>query len=158
MRMMLQPGDRVPEISALSDNGKQVQLSAWRGQLVVVFFFPNAAATHCQMQARRFQGLAEEFQALKVQLLGISVDSRSQHVTFRELCKLSFPLLADTDYHLSQQFGVLTQTDDGEAKYARRITFLIGPQGQVLQRWDDVNPNTNAREVLMAIQAGQEHA
>ncbi|AWN24087.1 peroxiredoxin [Deinococcus irradiatisoli] len=151
--MMLQPGDPVPEFSALSDNGKKVQLSAWRGQPVVVFFFPNAAATHCQMQARRFQALAEEFQALNVQLLGISVDSRSQQATFREICKLSFPLIADSDYRLSEQFGVLTSSDDEEKKYARRVTFLIGPQGEVRQRWDDVNPNTNASEVLAALHA-----
>ncbi len=153
--MILQPGDQVPDVSALSDDGKQVQLSAWRGQPVVLFFFPNAAATHCQMQARRFQGLIEEFESLNVQLLGISVDSRAQHTTFRGMCKLSFPLLADTDYRLSEQFGVLTETDDGAVKYARRVTFLIDPQGRVLERWDDVNPNTNAGEVLAALQVHQ---
>ena len=151
--MILQPGDPVPEISALSDNGQKVQLSAWAGRPVVVFFFPNAAATHCQMQARRFQSLAEEFRALNVQLLGVSVDSRSQQAAFRELCKLSFPLVADTEYHLSEQFGVLTQMESDARKYARRTTFLISPQGRVLRRWDDVNPNTNAGEVLAAIRA-----
>ena len=153
--MILQPGDPVPDISALSDGGEVVRLLDWVGQPVVLFFFPNAAATHCQMQARRFQALAGEFQALSVQLIGVSVDSRSQQAAFRAVCKLSFPLVADTDYRLSEQFGVLTHSGDGEKKYARRITFLIGPQGQVLRRWDDVNPNTNASEVLAALQAGQ---
>jgi thioredoxin-dependent peroxiredoxin len=151
--MTLQPGDPVQDFSARSDDGSPVQLSAYAGGRVLLFFFPNVTSTHCQMQARRYQTLEGEFTALGVQLLGVSVDSRTVQSSFRELCKLSFPLISDGDHALSNQFGVLTQTDDGAMIYARRTTFLIGADGRVEQRWDDVNPNTNAAEVLAELQS-----
>lgn len=156
--MMLSPGDSVQDFSARSDDGTPIQLSAYAGQPVLLFFFPNVTSTHCQMQARRYQTLEGEFAKIGVQLLGVSVDSRSVQSSFRELCKLSFPLISDGDHRLSEQFGVLTQTDDGQTGknimiHARRTTFLIDAQGKVARRWDDVNPNTNAAEVLAELQA-----
>lgn len=150
--MTLAPGDSVQDFSARSDDGTPVQLSAYVGRRVLLFF-PNVTSTHCQMQARRYQTLEGEFAALGVQLLGVSVDSRSVQSSFRELCRLSFPLISDGDHALGEQLGVLTQTEDGAVTYARRTTFLIGTDGRVARRWDDVNPNTNAAEVLAGLLA-----
>ena len=142
----VQVGEQVPDFSARSDDGAAVTLSAWRGRWVVLFFFPSAATTHCQMQARRFQALAPAFAQLGGQLLGVSVDSRRQHTVFRDVCRLSFPLVSDARHAISARFGLLER--EGQLSYARRTTYLIDPAGQLAQRWDDVSPNTNAAEVL----------
>nr|WP_256566000.1 redoxin domain-containing protein [Deinococcus sp. QL22] len=89
--MSLTTGDLVPDFTAQTDQDRPYQFaqnsSGWR----VIFFFPRANTTHCQMQARRYQALSGEFAAHGVSVLGISSDTRKQQLIFRDICKVDFP-------------------------------------------------------------------
>lgn len=118
-------------------------------------FFPRSNTTHCQLQARRFQALLPEFEHLHARLLGISSDTVAQQVTFREICRLQFPLFTDSTQQLIELFGV-REDDliDGESTHrAKRQTFLISPEGVIAHHWVQVDPNTHASEVLEYLRA-----
>lgn len=126
-----------------------MSLADFRGSWLVLFFFPRASTTHCQLQARRFEALVPEFRALNARILGVSSDARSQQMAFRNLCQLSFSLIPDTNHQLSERYGVLDEPFPGEeTRPARRETFLISPEGRVVRHWTEVVPKTHAAEVL----------
>lgn len=148
--MSVPVGEFAPEFSVPRDDGAPFVLSEWRGQWTVLFFFPRAATTHCQMQARRFQALLPEFERLGAVVVGVSSDDAARHGSFRSLCRLSFPLVSDTELSACQAFGVLEQevVDDETTLRARRETFLIDPDGRVVQTWRPADPDRNAADVL----------
>lgn len=153
---LVQIGDPAPDFTARDHEGRAVSLSRWQGRWVVLFFFPRAAATHCQMQARRFQALSPEFQAAGAHIVGVSSDTRQRQTEFRGLCDLSFPLISDRTGDLSRLYGVLDGLEPGEeVPLARRETFLISPEGRVAHRWRGVVPHTHAAEVLGQLRALQ---
>lgn len=143
---MLNVDDAIPSVSALAEVG-----GFWR----VLFFFPRAATTHCQMQARRFEALMPQFEALGVRVVGLSSDTEPQHRSFRDVCKVSFPLVSDADGSVARAFGVLEEdvVENETTRRAKRRTFLVSPQGRVVKRYDDVDPNTHAAEVLEDLRA-----
>lgn len=148
-RMSPRPGDPAPEFETRSDGGDPLSLVDVRGHWLVLFFFPRANTTHCQLQARRFEALAPAFGALNARILGVSSDARAQQMAFRNLCQLSFPLIPDTDHQLSERYGVLGEPFPGEeTRLARRETFLISPEGRVVRHWTEVIPKTHAAEGL----------
>lgn len=146
--MPLTTGDLAPDFSAQTDQDRPFRFgdtSGWR----VIFFFPRANTTHCQMQARRYQTLSGEFAGHGVSLLGISSDTRKQQLAFRDICKVDFPLVSDSNHAVSRSFGVLDDLLPGEdVQMARRETFLIDPQGRIAQHWSEVDPATDAAIVL----------
>ncbi|THF71111.1 peroxiredoxin [Deinococcus sp. Arct2-2] len=147
--MSLTTGDLVPDFSAQTDQERLYQFAQNNGGWRVIFFFPRANTTHCQMQARRYQSLSGEFAAHGVSLLGVSSDTRKQQLMFRDICKVAFPLISDTDHAVSRRFGVLDDLLPGEeVQMARRETFLIDPQGRIAHHWQGVDPATDAAEVL----------
>jgi thioredoxin-dependent peroxiredoxin len=105
------------------------------------------------MQSRRFQGLFPEFQKLGIHLVGVSVDTEAEQKLFREVCSVTFPLISDTGFKISEAYGLLkTITLDGEPKhYANRETFLIDPHHRVAMHWKEIDPNTHAQEVLARV-------
>ncbi|ANE44187.1 peroxiredoxin [Deinococcus puniceus] len=147
--MSLTTGDLVSDFTAQTDQDRPYQFAQHSGSWRVLFFFPRANTTHCQMQARRYQALSGEFAARGVSLLGVSSDTRKQQLMFRDICKVDFPLISDTDHAVSRQFGVLDTLVPGEeVQVARRETFLIDPQGRIAQHWQGVDPATDAAMVL----------
>ena len=149
--MSLSIGDHVPELTATQDNGRPYTIDAGRWQ--VLFFFPKTATIHCQLQARRYQAMAADFQALGVDLVGINGDARQEQAVFRDLCKLDYPLLNDRAQHLSAAFGVLDEPWPGEdVRRPRRETFLVGPDGVITDHWRDVSAGEDAATVLARIQ------
>ncbi|SMB82994.1 peroxiredoxin Q/BCP [Deinococcus hopiensis KR-140] len=145
----LQTGEPAPDFTALDENGRPVTLSSYRGRWVVLFFFPRASTSHCQMQARRFQALYPEFHLAHAAIAGVSVDPRHSQERFRSACQLSFPLVADADQAVSSAYGVLGEPmPEEDLPVTRRETFLISPEGHIAYRWEGVVPNVHADEVL----------
>ncbi len=103
-------------------------LSDLRGRWVVLFFYPADFTFVCPTEIMGFHREREAFHKLGVEILGISVDSVESHRAWaKELGGINYPLLADRDRAVSSAFGVL----DRQAGVARRVTFVIDPQGVV---------------------------
>ncbi|PYE54934.1 peroxiredoxin [Deinococcus yavapaiensis] len=145
--MTIKIGDFAPEIDARSDDGRSVKLSTLRGAWVVLYFYPRASSLGCSVEAARFQQALPEFERLGAVVVGVSTDTEAAQAKFRETCDLRFPLLPDGDKTISRAYGVIGGLM-GLLNMADRQTFLIDPEGRLVQHWRRVNPHKHAAEVL----------
>lgn len=132
-----------PEFSLPTNVGDgTVSLADYRGQWVVVYFYPKDFTSGCTLEAQRFQQDLPQYQARNAQILGISVDDVDSHREFCDSEGLKFPLLADTTGAVSKAYGSWLGT------MSLRHTYLVDPAGVLRERFLGVNPAVHSREVL----------
>ena len=133
----------------------QVQLSALRNHVVVLYFYPKDDTPGCTAEACSFRDANHEMQKRGIVVLGVSADDLSSHRKFAEKYGLSFPLLADTDTKVSQLYGVWKEKNMYGKTYmgVSRETFLIDKAGIVRKIWPKVKAEGHAQEVLATIEA-----
>jgi peroxiredoxin Q/BCP len=131
---MVEPGQAAPNFTLESDGGVDVTLSELRGAPVVLYFYPKDDTPGCTTQACDIRDTWGEFQRLGATVLGISPDSAESHRRFREKYSLPFPLLADPDHRVAEEYGVwVEKTNYGRTSMGiQRSGFVIGPDGAVL--------------------------
>ena len=135
----------------------QVQLSALRNHVVVLYFYPRDDTPGCTAEACSFRDANREMQKHGIVVLGVSADSVESHQKFADKYGLPYPLLADTDTTVSQLYGVWKEKNYAGKKYmgVNRETFLIDKDGIVRKVWPKVNAAEHAQEVLEPIEALQ---
>ncbi len=153
LELSLKEGDKAPAFTAFSNGGGRVSLSDFKGQHVVLYFYPKDDTPGCTKEACGFR---DQFAALKKKgaaVLGVSTDSAKSHDKFVARFKLPFPLLADEEQKIVQAYGVWGQKTFMGRKYmgTHRVTFLIGPDGRIKKVWPAVNPEIHADEVIAAL-------
>jgi thioredoxin-dependent peroxiredoxin len=133
----------------------QVQLSALRGHIIVLYFYPKDDTPGCTAEACSFRDANHEMQKRGVVVLGISADDIPSHQKFAEKYGLPFPLLADTNTTVSQLYGVWKEKEYSGKKFmgVNRETFLIDKDGIVRKVWPKVQAAEHAQEVLEAIES-----
>lgn len=131
----------------------QVHLADLKGKTIVLYFYPKDDTPGCTKEACSFRDANHLMQQRGVVVLGVSADSVESHQQFAEKYGLSFPLLADTDTTVSQQYDVWKEKNMYGKKYlgVNRETFLIDKDGVVRKIWHKVKPDEHAQEVLDAI-------
>lgn len=135
---------------------KKVGLSDFKGQWVVLFFYPRDFTFICPTELKEFARLQDEFLQCKCVIVGCSTDSEHSHKAWfeRDLKEVTYPVLADTRHEVSRAYNILG--DDGASQ---RGTFIIDPE-EVL-RWMNVSGNSVGRSVtetlraLKALQTGE---
>jgi peroxiredoxin Q/BCP len=142
-------GSAAPEFTLNSQEGTPVSLKDYRGQWVVLYFYPKDFTSGCTIEAHNFQRDQPLYQQKKVVVLGVSVDSADSHKKFCAKEGLNFKLLADTDHKVSTAYGSLTNL--GLVQFAARHTFIINPDGKIAKVFTEVNPNKHSEEVLSAL-------
>jgi peroxiredoxin Q/BCP len=149
----LQPGDAAPQFSLPDQDGKTVALSDFKGQKVLVYFYPKDDTPGCTKEACQFNENLQAFQQAKVPVIGISADSAASHVKFRNKYGLQFPLLTDSSREVMEQFGAYGQ----KMMYGKpvtgviRSTFLIDEQGKIARSWYSVKADGHAAQVLASL-------
>lgn len=131
---MIEVGQEAPDFSAESSTGP-VHLKALRGAPVVLYFYPAADTPGCTIEAKAFRDRLPKFAEKKVTVLGISTDTVPAQKAFADHCGLPFPLVADPSKKITESYGVLRPTGT-----ARRVTFLLDPQGKVVEVVDTGSP------------------
>ena len=132
-----------PEFVLPTNTGDgKISLNNYRGQWVVLYFYPQDFTSGCTIEARRFQQDLPEYKARNAQILGVSVDDVDSHVEFCDSEGLKFPLLADTNGDVSKAYGSWL----GAASL--RHTYLIDPQGILREIFLGVRPSIHSQEVL----------
>jgi peroxiredoxin Q/BCP len=129
----LEPGDPAPDFTLSDADGNQVQLSSFRGQRVIVYFYPAAMTPGCTKEACDFRDSLADLGRSGVAVLGISPDAPAKLARFRDKEGLNFPLLSDPDRKVLEAYGAY-----GEKKlYGKtttgviRSTFVVDPDGKV---------------------------
>lgn len=134
-----------PSFALPDQNGTMHRLEDYRGQWVVLYFYPKDATPGCTKEACAFRDHFDTIKG-KAMVFGISTDSVESHARFARKHQLPFLLLADPDGHVSKSYGVLR--DLKLVKMAKRKTFLIDPQGKIRKRYDEVDPQSHPLEIL----------
>ena len=148
--MMIQPGTPAPDFQIPDQNGETVSLSSFRGQKVVLYFYPRDNTPGCSREAAAYRDALPEFEALGVKVFGLSKDSSASHKRFADKYELPFTLLADTETAASQE-NAARQAKKMYGKVSMgtvRSTVLIDENGVVEKVWPKAKPDTNAADVL----------
>jgi peroxiredoxin len=148
----LPPGTPAPDFSLHSTPDQAVTLSDFRGQPVILAFYPADWSPVCGDQMALYNEILSEFRQFNAELIGISVDGIWCHLAFAESRKLHFPLLADFEPKggVARQFGVYREHDGT----SERALFVIDAQGII--RWSYVSPigiNPGADGILRALES-----
>ncbi|MGA7923845.1 MAG: peroxiredoxin [Thermoplasmata archaeon] len=139
---MIGVGDVAPDFEGLTSEGKTLHLSTLRGRTVVLYFYPKAGSYGCTRESIEFAHLYPSLRARGADVVGVSVDDEAGQHRFAEECHLPFPLVADHEKSVSRLYGVL-----GAFGLAKRVTFVIDPQGRVSNVTTGMNPGPHVRAV-----------
>ncbi|MGF1541431.1 MAG: peroxiredoxin [Pleurocapsa sp.] len=143
-------GELAPEFTLSTNSGDgEISLQDYRGQWVVLYFYPQDFTSGCTLEARRFQRDLPEYQRRNVQILAVSVDDVDSHAAFCDSEGLKFPLLADTDGTVSKTYGSWL------SGMSLRHTYLIDPDGILQEIFLGVRPAIHSQEVLSRLDALQ---
>ena len=134
------------------EDGKPVSLDDFRGQKVVVYFYPKDDTPGCTKEACGFNDALARFTEASVPVLGISSDDAASHQRFRSKYGLAFPLLTDADHAVMEAYGAWGEkTLYGKTSIGvLRSTFLIDEDGKVKKAWYSVKTDGHAEKVLEA--------
>jgi thioredoxin-dependent peroxiredoxin len=153
IELKLKEGDAAPKFTAATNGGGKISLAEYKGQNVILYFYPRDDTPGCTKEACAFRDLFADFKKAGAVILGVSPDPVKAHDKFAEKFKLPFPLLADEDKKIVNAYGVWGEKSFMGRKYLGtfRVTFLIGPDGRIKKIWPAVKPEEHAQEVLAAL-------
>lgn len=148
----LQVGETVPPFSVSDDRGNTQQLSDYKGQKLVVFFYPKANTPGCTAEACDLRDHYKALQEAGYALLGVSADSEKKQRNFSEKYDFPFPLLADEDKQVINAFGVWGPKKFMGREYdgIHRMTFIIDENGVVERVIEKVKTKVHAAQILEA--------
>lgn len=139
-------GVDAPDFRLQDQYGDWHELADYRGQWLVIFFYPRADTPGCTAEACNFRDNIYAFQATGANVVGVSVDKVEDQKAFSEKYRLPFTLLSDSEGEICEQYGVLTEWDSVEI--ASRESFLVDPEGKVVKHYTGVDPETHTQEVI----------
>lgn len=140
-------GSKAPDFTLQSQEGKTVSLKDFKGQWVVLYFYPKDMTQGCTIEAHNFQRDQQQYTAKHAAIVGVSADTIDSHQQFCTKESLTFKLLADPDRKVIAEYGSLAPS----GAFAARNTFLIDPNGVIRKVYTKVNPNVHSTEVLQAL-------
>jgi thioredoxin-dependent peroxiredoxin len=151
---MTKEGTAAPVFTTKNAEGDTVRLKDFRGQKVVLYFYPKDDTPGCTKEACSFRDAFSEFKKRGIKVLGVSPDNEASHRKFAEKYELPFTLLTDTDHAIADAYSVYGQKKFMGRTYmgVNRTTFLIDENGKIKKVFAKVKPDEHAREVLEAFE------
>ncbi len=148
--MTLNPGDLAPEFTLPDPQGNSVSLSDFRGQPVVLYFYPRDNTPGCTKEACGFRDLYTEYLSKNIAILGVSTDDAKSHTKFTTKYQLPFSLLSDEGGTVASLYGSygLKKFMGREFMGVYRHTFVIDREGKIVKIYRQVKPADHAVEVL----------
>lgn len=144
----------VPNQDFQATDGETINLKKLKGQYIVLYFYPKDNTPGCTIESKNFRDLQKKFTQKNAVIIGVSRDTLNSHAKFKTKCALPFSLISDENSELSNYFGVIGEkTLFGKKIFDAiiRSTFLINPQGKIIQEWRKVSIKNHAEEVLDSI-------
>ncbi len=146
-RSLLAVGLAAPDVVGKDDKGATQRLSDQKGRYAIVYFYPKDDTPGCTREACAFRDAFQRFVEAGVPIYGVSRDSEASHRAFQDKYKLPFALVADPSGEVQRAYHV------PGTNVAKRVSFLVGPDGKIARVWPDVDPGVHATDVLDAIAA-----
>ena len=143
-------GQKAPDFNVKDDAGKTVKLSDFKGKKVVLYFYPKDDTPGCTTEACNFRDGLAEIRKKGAVVLGVSADSTESHKKFKDKFDLNFPLLADTDRKIIEDYGVWKEKSMYGRKYmgTARVTFVINEKGVIEELIEKVDTKDHAAQIL----------
>ena len=151
----LAPGTKAPPFTLPRDGGETVSLADFKGQKLVLFFYPRADTPGCTVESKAFSGLAGAFAKARTAVLGVSADPVKAQDAFKAKHRLAVPLASDETHKMLEAYGVWGEKSMYGKKFMgiTRTTVLIGADGRIARIWPKVKVEGHAEEVLAAAKA-----
>ncbi|MDJ1501319.1 thioredoxin-dependent thiol peroxidase [Xanthocytophaga agilis] len=148
--MKLNIGDEAPDFVSKDQNGNPFKLSDYRGKKVVLYFYPKDDTSGCTAQACNLNENLSALEAAGYQVIGVSVDNEKSHKKFITKYELKFPLVADTDKQVVEQYDVWKEKSMYGRKYmgTMRTTFLIDEKGIISDIIEKVDTKNHSAQIL----------
>ncbi len=144
--MSLKVGNQAPDFSLLDSEGVSRSLQDFKGNPVVLYFFPKAGTPGCTAEACSLRDSYAPFKEQNITILGVSYDSVEQLADFKNKHHLPFYLLSDAKKEVAAQYGAARPFFSNVAPH--RITFIIDEQGKIIKVMPNVSVDTHTQEIL----------
>jgi thioredoxin-dependent peroxiredoxin len=148
---MLAPGVPFPAWKLRDQTGAEVSSADLTGKTYLLWYYPKAMTPGCTAEGISLRDRYDDFRSLGVEILGVSFDPPDQNKRFAEEEKFPFPLLSD-DGALAVAVGAAESSDQ---KTAKRVSYLVGPDGKVIRAYGTVNPADHATELLTDLRSAK---
>lgn len=147
---MLEIGKKAPDFSLPDENNNLHKLSDYKGQKVVLYFYPADMSPGCTNQACNFRDFYPEFREKGAVVIGVSADSVEIHKKFKEKYELPFILLSDADKEVLKLYDVWKEKlmFGKPVMGIERSTYLIDEEGIIIKALGKVKPKDNPKEIL----------
>jgi thioredoxin-dependent peroxiredoxin len=148
--LKLNIGDFAPDFCLQNQDEQTICLKDYKGQHVVLYFYPKDNTPGCSMEAMMFTQFKDEFEKQNTIILGVSKDSCQSHKKFIENKKLNITLISDSEKKIHEKYGVwrMKKFMGKEFIGTIRTTFLIDKNGKIVHIWDNVKVKGHVNEVL----------
>jgi peroxiredoxin Q/BCP len=156
----LKIGDKAPDFTLPTDGKGEITLSDFKGQKVVLYFYPKDDTPGCTKESCAFNENLIALNKLNAQVIGLSKCSVKKHDKFKAKYDLKFPLASDEEGNVCETYGTWVEKSMYGRKYMGidRSTFLIDENGKIEQIWRKVKVNGHVDEVVETIQSSQSKA
>jgi len=150
---LIEPGKKAPAFALKDQDEKTHRLSDYAGKPVILYFYPKDDTPGCTKETCDFRDKLPRFAKSKAAVFGVSILDEASKARFAKKHDVTFPLLADEDHAVAEKYGVWQQKSLYGRKFMGnvRTTYLIGPDGKVAKRWDNVKVDGHVDEVLGAL-------
>jgi thioredoxin-dependent peroxiredoxin len=153
--MMITIGDSAPQFTLSTNGGGQFSLVDAAGKYLILYFYPKDDTPGCTKEAVEFSEESAAFEAQNAMVVGVSRDTVKKHDKFISKYDLRIPLISDEEGSLCETFGTWVEKRMYGKTYMgiERATFLISPEGQLLQMWRKVKVPGHVEEVLAQLKS-----
>lgn len=150
MKSVIELNQMAPDFSLLGSDRKEHLLSDYRGQKVVLYFYPKDNTPGCTIEAEGFRDRIDELKDLNAVVIGISRDNLTSHDKFIDKCGLPYLLLSDEESIVCEEYGVLKEKNlfGNKSIGIARSTFIIDEEGRIIYENRNVKPEEHAEEIL----------
>lgn len=151
--MKLKEHTLAPDFTLPDQNGQNHTLSSYRGDWVLLYFYPKDDTPGCTKEACAIRDMFPDFKRLSVKVFGISIDSEKSHKKFEEKYNLPFTLLSDEHKKVVELYDVWHKKKFMGREYmgTLRTSFLINREGKIEKIFENVKPEVHAQEVIDTI-------
>ncbi|MGL4589343.1 MAG: thioredoxin-dependent thiol peroxidase [Mycoplasmatales bacterium] len=147
---MLKEQTKAPDFTLEATTGDMITLKDFRGQKVVLYFYPKNNTPGCTLEAQEFKANLEQFRAKNVVVLGVTIDTLKKSMNFSCKHELNFPILTDVDGKVCNEYGVWQlKKNYGKEYYGIvRSTFIINEDGVIEKQFTNVRVKNHVETIL----------